>query len=471
MSVRRLDLENRAGDGLPGVRVPLVDEQVGPLLVLQRDGGSLAGEELHMVLPQVRDVVVRCSGLHDGVYTRLQVGDSNLAVGVCGAVQVVGAILHFCDAEGHAGEAAAIRAGLDEMQGRLDGVGENEFHVLIAVQLNDPLGLVNDVARTLQLCNNIRADRELAQIDLTVLVCNELLGPVVACHRPDAEFGVRDALGGVSGIHLNEVNSGLFGVEKYQRLDAVPGVELHLLGHPIEDVFVIRGHLLDHIGTGLKVRQQNFAQFAGAVVAHQLPIFPDTEGDAGEDLVVAAVVLLDPQARKLLVDECNRGSLTGDYGNSLNAVRVQLPALDAGDFSDFVCTRLQLGKFNSAGILGLTAVGPAGFNVLDLDGHVRQLVAGIADLLDPQAAEGLVVIGEGGSFTRFHRHVSGGLITEKVISGRYPLVDRVITGLQIGNRNLAAHRREGADGVAVGADDLEDGSVQQIQRSGVPLDN
>ena len=471
VSVRRLDLENRAGDGLPGVRVPLVDEQVGPLLVLQRDGGSLAGEELHMVLPQVRDVVVRCSGLHDGVYTRLQVGDSNLAVGVCGAVQVVGAILHFCDAEGHAGEAAAIRAGLDEMQGRLDGVGENEFHVLIAVQLNDPLGLVNDVARTLQLCNNIRADRELAQIDLTVLVCNELLGPVVACHRPDAEFGVRDALGGVSGIHLNEVNSGLFGVEKYQRLDAVPGVELHLLGHPIEDVFVIRGHLLDHIGTGLKVRQQNFAQFAGAVVAHQLPIFPDTEGDAGEDLVVAAVVLLDAQAGELLVGEGDGGDLPGHHVHGLDGLQVRFPALDAGNLPHLVGTGGELRELHRAAGLGGAAVGPAGLDVLDLHHDARKALSGVAVLLHPELTEGVVVEGQGGGLALSDGHVLGGILAQKVEFGRDTLINGVVPGDKIRDGDRAVHSGEHPDGVPIGPHHLKDGTVQERQSAGLPLDD
>ena len=113
--VCRFHLEDGAGDGIAGVRVLLIDDEVGTLLVLNRDGADLAREQLHMVLPEVRDVVVRRSGLHHRVNTRLQVRDNDLAVGIRGAVQVVSAVLHLCDAEGDARQTGAVRAGLDEM--------------------------------------------------------------------------------------------------------------------------------------------------------------------------------------------------------------------------------------------------------------------------------------------------------------------------------------------------------------------
>ena len=108
VSVRRLDLENRAGDGLPGVRVPLVDEQVGPLLVLQRDGGSLAGEELHMVFPKVHNVVAQSGCFADGVHTGLQVRNQDFSLCVRGAVQIVGPVLNLGNAERHALQPGAV---------------------------------------------------------------------------------------------------------------------------------------------------------------------------------------------------------------------------------------------------------------------------------------------------------------------------------------------------------------------------
>ena len=131
--VRRFHLEDGAGDGFAGVCVLLVDDEVGPLLILDRDGADLARKQLHMVLPEVRDVVIRRGGLHHRVNTRLQVRDNDFAVGVGGAVQVMGAVLYLRNAEGDAGEAGAVRAGLDEVQCGLDGVRENKLHILVAV--------------------------------------------------------------------------------------------------------------------------------------------------------------------------------------------------------------------------------------------------------------------------------------------------------------------------------------------------
>ena len=471
VSVRRLDLENRAGDGLPGVRVPLVDEQVGPLLVLQRDGGSLAGEELHMVLPQVRDVVVRCSGLHDGVYTRLQVGDSNLAVGVCGAVQVVGAILHFCDAEGDASQTGAIRAGLGEVQRRLDGVCEHKLHILVAVQLDDALGLVDEVPRALQLRDHIRAHRQFAQVDFAVLVRDELLGAVVSGHGPDAELGVGNPLGRVRRIDLDKVNPRLFGVEKYQGLDAVSSMKLHLLGHPIQEVLIVCGHLLDHISPGLEVCQQNFTQLACAVVAQDLAVLPDAEGDAGEDLVVAAVVLLDAQAGELLVGEGDGGHLPGHDIHRLDGFCIRFPALDAGNLANLISAGNQLGKLHRAAGFRGAGVGPPALDVLDLHDNARQPFAGVAVLLHAKFAEGVVVKGQGGGLPLLHGHILSGIPAEKVEFRRNALIDRVVAGNQVGDGNHSVHRGEHPDSIAVGADHLKNRAVQQCQGAGLPLDD
>ena len=248
-------------------------------------------------------------------------------------------------------------------------------------------------------------------------------------------------------------------------------MELHLLGHPIEDVFVIRGHLLDHIGTGLKVRQQNFAQFAGAVVAHQLPIFPDTEGDAGEDLVVAAVVLLDAQAGELLVGEGDGGHLPGHDIHRLDGFCIRFPALDAGNLANLISAGNQLGKLHRAAGFRGAGVGPPALDVLDLHDNARQPFAGVAVLLHAKFAEGVVVKGQGGGLPLLHGHILSGIPAEKVEFRRNALIDRVVAGNQVGDGNHSVHRGEHPDSIAVGADHLKNRAVQQCQGAGLPLDD
>ena len=357
------------------------------------------------------------------------------------------------------------------MQCGLDGVRKNELHILVAVQLDDALGLVDDVAGTLQLCDHIRAHRQFAQVDLTVFVCNELLGTVVSSHRPDAELGVGNPLGRVRRIDLNQVNPRLFGVEKYQGLDAVSSVELHLLGHPVQEMLIVCGHLLDHIGPRLKVCQQNFSQFARAVIAQDLAVLPDAEGDAGEDLVVTAVVFLDAQAGELLVGERDGGDLPGHNVHGLDGLQIRFPALDAGNLANLVSAGGQLGELHRAAGLGGAAVGPAAFNVLDLHHNARQALAGVAVLLHPELAEGVVVEGQGSGLALADGHVLGGILAQKVEFGRDTLINGIVSRDQIWNRNGSVHGGEHPDGVPVGPHHLEDRTVQESQGAGLPLDD
>ena len=104
-----------------GVGVLFVDDQVGPALVLNGDGAGLAGEQLHMVFLEVKNVVGNRGRLLDGVHARFQIGDVDLAVVIGDAVQVVGPVLHLGDAEMHSAQPGAVRAGLDQAEGGVGG--------------------------------------------------------------------------------------------------------------------------------------------------------------------------------------------------------------------------------------------------------------------------------------------------------------------------------------------------------------
>ena len=69
------------------------------------------------------------------------------------------------------------------------------------------------------------------------------------------------------------------------------------------------------------------------------------------------------------------------------------------------------------------------------------------------------------------RHILGGIIAGEVPFRGNPLIDGIVSGLQVREVDFPVHGGEAADGIAVGPDNLENGPVQQVQGSGVPLDN
>ena len=93
MSVRTLDQKHRAGDRRAGIGIVLPDGQIGPLVVLQADGGVFAGEQLHMILRGVQDVVRHRGDLLQGIDARLQALPDDLSCAGGGAVQIPGAVL------------------------------------------------------------------------------------------------------------------------------------------------------------------------------------------------------------------------------------------------------------------------------------------------------------------------------------------------------------------------------------------
>ena len=167
-----------------------------------------------MALHRVDDVVRNRIQLLDRVHPRLQLGNQDFAVLIGGAIQVPAAVLNFGDAEGHAGQPGAVRAQFDEVQGGLDGVGEHEPGCLVGLQLDNPLGLVDDVSGALQFSDHIGAGGQLGQVDLSVLVGGELRRAPGTVHGLNPELGVRDHLGWIRAVHLDQPDPGFQIVEK-----------------------------------------------------------------------------------------------------------------------------------------------------------------------------------------------------------------------------------------------------------------
>ena len=205
VAVRTFHQIDRMLNRLPGVGVGFMDIEVGALVVGQSDRAGLAREQFYMVLGIVRDVVLHRGQFADGINARLQIGNQDFAIGISGAVQVVAAILDLGDAESHPGQPGAIAAQLDELQRGLDMIGENELGVFIGLQINDTLGLVDHIAIAGFFGHYIGAGGEHGKVDLSIFVRPELLGAIGPLHRFDLEYSVGDYLGGIVGIHLDEL--------------------------------------------------------------------------------------------------------------------------------------------------------------------------------------------------------------------------------------------------------------------------
>ena len=145
VAVRRFHQEHRIGDRVAGVGVLFIDNEVGPLLVLNGDGAGLAGKQLHMVLAHINNVVGHRGGLLHRVHTRFQIGDVDFAVGIGDAVKIVGAILNLGNPKMHTTQPGTVRAGLDEPEGGLGGVGKHKGRIFIGVDLYHTDGIVNEV--------------------------------------------------------------------------------------------------------------------------------------------------------------------------------------------------------------------------------------------------------------------------------------------------------------------------------------
>ena len=415
-----------------------------------------------MALHRVDDVIRNRIQLLDRVHPRLQPGDQDFAVLIGGAIQVVGAILDFSNAEGHASQPGTVRTQLDEVQRRLDGVGEHKPSRLVGLQLDDTLGLVDDVAGALQLGDHIGPGGQLGQVDFAVLVGGELRRAPGTVHGLNPELGVGDHLGRVGAVHLDQPDSGLLVVEEVQLLDAVPGLQLDLLGGGVQHMAAVPGvHLLHPVGARLAVRQGDLAQGVRLIVPQQLPVPPDSERDAGHGFMALPVVLDDFQAGQGLVLQRVGDALPGDDGGGIG-LRVTLPPLRGGQLQNLICPRLQLREGVGAAGVGGAGIGGAGLDVLDLHlGPGQAGAGGPVNFFDPEVAVGLVFKVHLGYFAVADGDLLDRLLVQQVILRGYPFVDGVIAHLSEGDGDGTGLRGGvDADGVAVRAHHLEGGPGQ-----------
>ena len=205
VTVRRLHQKGGVGNGdgvIVGVKFP--DGKVGPLIILQADSGVLSGEQLHMVLGGVQQVIRHRGGFFQGINARFQALPADLTCAGRGAVQIPGAVLDFGETIGDAAQGLTIRTLLIQMETGQLAIGEHELRLFAAIQMDDALGVVDHIARTIQFSHDIGGiGGELGEVDGPILRGSVFLRPPGTVHRLKAELRVGDGLGEVGAVHLD----------------------------------------------------------------------------------------------------------------------------------------------------------------------------------------------------------------------------------------------------------------------------
>ena len=204
MPVCGADFKHSVRNRLAGVGIMLVDGQVGALLVFDGQGAGSACEQLHVILPQVEDMRGIRGGFPHGVHAGLQIGNQNFTLFIGGAVEIMRPVLDLGNTEMNIFQAAPVRAGLDDLQRGLDGIGEYELCVLVGVKLDDTLCLVDDIALTGFFRYHISAGGQLGEVNLAVPVGGKLLGAVITSHGLNFKNCIGDHLAGVGAVHLHQ---------------------------------------------------------------------------------------------------------------------------------------------------------------------------------------------------------------------------------------------------------------------------
>ena len=381
-------------------------------------------------------------------------------------------VLDFSDTEMNIFQAAPVRAGLDDLQGGLDGVGEYELCVLVGVKLDDTLGLVDDIALTGFLRHHIRAGGQLGKVNFAVLVGGKFLGAVITSHGLNFKNCVGNDLAGIGAVHLDEPHTGLYIVEEQQLLDAITSGQLHLLRRGVKDMSVTASiHLHSTVGAGGSVGQENFAKLVRLKFAERNAVTENFKGDIGHRHHVLAVILDDPQTRQLLVHERKGRGFAGGHGSRIGGIILQ-PAGGRGDLLDLISTGFDVIENGIARKIGFGGVGHAALDVLDLHHGTGQVCAGVGQLFDTERAIRLVPAGQLRHLAILHLDILRGIITEQVIQRRYTLIHSVVASQRQGDGHSTVRAgSEGADSGSVGTDHLKDRSAQRRVRAFLQLDD
>ena len=339
--------------------------------------------------------------------------------------------------------------------------------------MDDSLGLVNDVAGALQLSDHIGPRLQLGQVNFAVLVSGELRRAPRTVYRLDAEPGVGDHLGRVGAVHLDQPDTGLLVVKEVELLNTVSGLQFNFLRGGIHQMPTVSGvHLLNEVGARLTIDEEDFTQGIRLVVAQELSIPPDTEGDTGHGLMAQAVVFDDSQAGQGLIFQSIGNTFPSHHSSGVD-LRITLPPLRSGQFLDFVGPRLQLRKRIRAACSGYAGIGGSAFDVLNLYlGSSQAGPGGTVDLFNSKISVGFIFKGNLGHLAILHRDLLNRFPIQQVIRRGHPLVDGIVAHLSQWDGNGPRFRGGvDTDGIAVWTHHLKGGSSKGDGGTGLILGN
>ena len=441
-----LDLKDRAGDGLLGLLIQLLDGQIRELLVFGRYGHGAAANDsglIHMGTDGGGQLGVggRGADLHKGVHPLRHMGDGDPAGRVCDLRADQLPVPE--DVEYRAGEGAVGIVQLDELDLYLRVILKNERYVPFAV----PIEFLTDFAGVLaqrvpvgrrHFFRHIAADGHGIPRHIRERAARSggIGAGEIVIHAGDLDDRARETSGRIVRVHLADLTGGGDGggIRKGDRHGAAAIIRQDYIFRPrVVDLVAVRSHRFRNgVGSGVQGREGIGAVRAGDDVPGEGAVGGfHVEPRSGKALGgVGGVHLLDHQRVLLVCD-----GKTADH--------------NALDSAGGVCGRARAGE----GILFYVAIAP---NIL---------LAQIQDIFRPVpecgAVAGLVDAGIARALQRvpdvhqFLRAGSGGITQGAVLipphDGLYPGVHvPAITGIpDVIHAKGVGLVREDAEGVGV----------------------
>ena len=436
--------EGHTRDRCAGHSVSLYDFEVGLLLVIHHQRAVLAGKQLCMVFRVVQHIAAGRCDLLDRVHARFQIRDGDAPVGVGHAVKVLAAVLDLCDPKGCTGKIAVVlRVVFHYGQNRLLRVGEHETGIFSGVDLDNTLIIVHQIAiRCGDLLHGVRARLERRQVDLAVFVGHILLGESAA-HQRNAKLDIGQRLHRAA-VHLDDVDTGLDGVEEGQCFDTAACGQLNLLRRAVQHIACTGGNLLYQIGSRLEVGQADLSHLVRGERADEDSIAGNFKGHIGQNFVGLLIIFGDDKTRFGLIFQHKTGFRAGSHIHGVGLVVLHETA-GCRHLAHLICTGLQLVEVHAAAEISFSGLRNTAFNMLDLHRCPCERSATVrVDLVHAQIAVGCVFKGDSRGIAVVHGNGLGSFRAQKVPLGRCFLCNDILAGEGQRNNDLAAGIRDKA---------------------------
>ena len=313
-----LDLKNRAGNGLLGLLIQLLDGQIREFQILRRYGHSAAASDsglIHMGADGGGQLGVGGGGadLHKGVHPLRHMGDGDLAGGVRSLRADQLPVPE--DMEYRAGEGAVGIVQLDELDLYLRVILKNERYVRFAV----PIEFLTDFAGVLaqrvavgrrHFFRHIAADGHGIPRHIRERAARSggIGAGEIVIHTGDLDDCARETSGGIVRVHLADLTGGGDGggIRKGDRHGVAAIIRQdHIFGPRVVDLVAVRSRRFRYgVGSGVQGREGIGAIRAGDDVLGEGAIGGfHMEPRSGKALGgVGGVYLLDHQRVPLVCD-------------------------------------------------------------------------------------------------------------------------------------------------------------------------